>query len=113
MKNKIIVSGCPRVCIDNYSWSLNNVGVRGTDPLAVENPGIISDSTGGSSYLWIQPTCWECENTVFDLHLEETKDVKPMDTKGRLYLLGGKAMNKWSRAVQTHVVVVQLQSTLK
>lgn len=58
----------------------------------VENPSITFDPKIGLSHLWIQPTVvsnlgLECQNTVFYLQLVESADVKPLDSKGRLYVL--------------------------
>lgn len=54
---------------------------------------------------------WECENTVFNLRLVESADVKPADTKGQLYLLK-KPAYKWTCIVQTVLFMGQLHSIL-
>lgn len=78
--------------------------VKSANPCTVQNPCTAFDSIVSPSHLQIYQSAvnekqyssscdWECENTVFNLWLTESVDVKPADMNGQLYLLKKKNLH--------------------
>ena len=73
-------------CVDTHSWSLNNVGVRDTDPHASEHPNItLQLALHIHSCTSIHSTNLRLWNTV-------------------LHIYWKTSTYKWTHTVQTHVV---------
>ena len=73
-------------CVDNASWSLNNVGVRDTDPHGIENPNIT---------LQLALHIHSC-TSIHSTNLRLWSTVVHIYWKTSTY--------KWTHTVQTHVV---------